>query len=87
MSVCFFVLVEILQKAVESVFADESFKLPSPVAANALQKLAALFVTHRQLISEFVERLVSTLMPTFESKASSCKVRRENMWRKYHSIN
>ena len=25
-------------------------------------------------------------MPTFESKASSCKVRRKNMWRKYHSI-
>ena len=86
---CFFVLVEILQKAVESVLADESFKLPSPLAANALlaaQKLAALFGTNQQLISEFAERLVSTLMPTFESKASSCKVRRENMWRKYHSI-
>ena len=39
-TVHFLVLVEILQTAVESVLADESFKLPSPLAANAL--LAAL---------------------------------------------
>ena len=79
---------ELLQKAVESVLADESFKLPSPLAADALstQKLAASFGTNQQLISKFADKLVSTLMPTFESKASSCKVRREKMWRKYHSI-
>ena len=89
MSVCLFVCAELLQKAVESVLADESFKLPSPIAADALstaQKLAASFGTNQQLISKFAEKLVSTLMPTFESKASSCKVRREKMWRKYHSI-
>ena len=89
MSVCLFVCAELLQKAVESVLADESFKLPSPIAADALstaQKLAASFGTNQQLISKFAEKLVRTLMPTFESKASSCKVRREKMWRKYHSI-
>ena len=89
MSVCLFVCAELLQKAVESVLADESFKLPSPLAADALstaQKLAASFGTNQQLISKFAEKLVSTLMPTFKSKASSCKVRREKMWRKYHSI-
>ena len=62
----------------ESVLADESFKLSFPLAVNALstaQKLAALFGTNQQLISEFAERLVSTLMPTIESKTSSCKVR------------
>ena len=44
MSVCLFVCAELLRKAVESVLADESFKLPSPLAADALstaQKLAA----------------------------------------------
>ena len=59
MSLCFLVLIEILQKAVESVLADESFKFPSPLAAKAplaAQKLAALFGTN--LISEFAERLV-----------------------------
>ena len=77
MTLCFLVLVEILQKIVESVLADESFKLPSPLAANALlaaEKLAALFGTNQLLILEFAERLVSTLMPTFGSKASSCKL-------------
>ena len=61
----------------ESVIADESFKLPSLLAASTLlaaEKLAALCGTNQLLISEFAERLVSTLIPTFESKASSCKL-------------
>ena len=82
---------QMLRAAIESIFDDDSFKLPSPHAKAALETANQLVTwlkddEHQQEFIKFSQELTSSLHTCFESQAASMKTRREKMWGTYHCL-
>ena len=80
-----------LRAAIDSIFDDDSFKLPSPHARAALETASQLVTwleddEHQQEFIKFSQELTSSLQTCFDSQASSMKTRREKMWGTYHYL-
>ena len=82
---------QMLRAAIESIFDDNSFKLPSPHARAALETASQLVTwlkddEHQQEFVKFSQELTSSLQTCFESQAASMKTRREKMWGTYYCL-